>query len=151
MWLALATLATADYEAPQIWAVDGVSLAFSRTQLESSLGPAVSSRPLKASWGGERWEYTYRNGLKAAFVDQDRGRHPSLLVGRHFTSRGLPMIALGQTRAQVEARLGGAPTFSTAEHMVYEDPARRALLSLYFEDGRLREVVLSRFRIDSSR
>ena len=85
MALFLIWLAVAVYEAPQIWTVEGVSLAHSRAQIEQVLGLPVASRPLKASYGGETWEYTYRNGLKAAFVDRDRGRHPRLLVGRRWS------------------------------------------------------------------
>ena len=61
------------------------------------------------------------------------------------------MLALGQTRAQVEQGLDATADFSTPDHLVYHDVARQAYLSLYFEDGRLREVVLSRMRIDSQR
>lgn len=138
------------YEAPQIWAVDEVSLAYSRALIEERLGPSVSNRPLKASWGGEHWEYTYRNGLRAAFVDRDPGRHPRLLAGQHFTSRGQDMIRLGSSRCQID-QIFGHPQFRSDVHYVYYDDARLAYLSLYFGEGGLQEVVLSRFRIDSAR
>lgn len=138
------------YEAPQIWAVDGVSLAYSRLQIEQKLGPSRWERPLKASWGGERWEYTYRSGLKAAFVDQERGRHPRLLVGKHFTSRGCDMVKMHASKAQV-AKIFGSPNFQTDEHYVYFDADRLAFLTLHFGESGLDEVVLSRFRIDSAR
>ena len=142
LWLAFAT-----YEAPQIWAVDGVSLAYSRQQIDQALGPAVESRPLKVSYGGETWEYTWRNGLKGAFVDRDPGRHPRLLVGRRFTSRGRSMFAPGQNRAQVQQGLGGPANWETAAHLIYFDEGRQAYLSVYFVDDRSVEIVLSRFKL----
>lgn len=145
LWLAFAT-----YEAPQIWAVDGVSLVFSRQQIEQVLGAPVASRPLKASYSGETWEYTWRNGLKGAFVDRDPGRHPRLLVGKHFTSRGRPMIHLGQTKAQVQEGLDGPANWDSATYLTYFDEGRQAYLSIYFESGRYREIVLSRFRLKDS-
>lgn len=141
LWLALATT----FEVPQIWAVDGLSLAYSRAQLEEVLGPPVSSRPLKASYSGERWECTYRNGLKAAFVDEDRGRHPRLLVGRRFTSRGQRM---GETRRELEASFGAPPLWDTGHSLGWHDEDRQVYVRFWFTEGRLTEVILSRFRLE---
>lgn len=142
LWLAFAT-----YEAPQIWAVDRIPLSYSRQQIDKVLGPAVANRPLKASYSGETWEYTWRNGLKGAFVDRDPGRHPRLLVGKSFTSRGMPMIELGQNREQVQQGLDGRANWETASYLIYFDEGRQAYLSLYFVEDRYTEVVLSRFKL----
>ncbi|MBT9587811.1 hypothetical protein IV102_31035 [bacterium] len=151
LWFCVMAMAWAQaYEAPQIWAVDGVSLAYNRLQIEQKVGPSRWDRPLKASWGGERWEYTYGSGLKAAFVDQDPGRHPRLLVGKHFTSRGRDMVTMHASKAQV-AEIFGLPNFQTDEHYVYYDGDRLAYLTLHFGESGLDEVVLSRFRMDSAK
>lgn len=151
--LLLSTLATAqgpELEAPQIWTLQGVSLSFQRAEIERRLGQPMSDRPLKASWGGERWEYSYRGGLRAAFVDQDRGRHPRLLVGTDWRSRGQVMVKAGCPQEKVRELLG-APQFENDDSWVYWDESRKAYLTLFFEGGKVQEFCLSRFRIDSSR
>ena len=143
--LSLSSLA---YEAPQIWAVDGASLAFSRTQIEAQLGPARGDRPLKRSFAGETWEYTYANGLKVDFRDRDRGRHAMALVGRRFTSRGRLMCQAGVRREQFIELMGEAPLAQDEDQVVYYDQARLAYLTVYFIEGKAAEFVLSRFRVD---
>ncbi|MBX3167338.1 MAG: hypothetical protein KF760_07995 [Candidatus Eremiobacteraeota bacterium] len=136
------------YEAPQIWVLDGASLAYSRAQIEQVLGPPRADRPLKMTIGGETWEYTYANGLKADFRDQDRGRHAMVLVGRQVTSRGLPLCQAGIGRAHFIEVMGGPPLAQNDGQVVYYDEGRQAYLTGYFVDGKAREFVLSRFRID---
>jgi len=136
------------YEAPQIWSLDGASLAYSRAQIEKLLGPPRADRPLKMTIGGETWEYTFANGLKVDFRDQDRGRHAMVLVGRRFTSRGQLMCKAGIARARFVEVMGAAPLAQDEDQVVYFDDARQAYLTGYFVDGKAQEFVLSRFRVD---
>ncbi|MFN8610928.1 MAG: hypothetical protein U0931_25525 [Vulcanimicrobiota bacterium] len=147
LWLGLVALARA-YEAPQIWMVDGASLAYSRAQIEEKLGRSTWDRPLKATIGGETWEYTYANGLKVDFRDRDRGRHALLLVGKRVTSRGLPLLRAGLTRARLIEAMGAPPLAEDGDQVVYYDADRLAYLTAYFENDRAQEFVLSRFRVD---
>jgi hypothetical protein len=136
------------YEAPQIWALDGVSLACSRAEIEAILGKSRWDRPLKASIGGETWEYTFGNGLKADFRDQDGGRHPLILVGRRLTSRGIVLCKAGITRHQFLEKMGAPPLAEDDDQIVYYDEARLVHVTAYFKNGKAQEFVLSRFRID---
>jgi len=136
------------YEAPQIWALDGVSLAYSRYQMEATIGKSRWDRPLKATIGGETWEYNFSNGLKADFRDQDRGRHPLILVGKRFTSRGILLCKTGLTRPQFIEKMGAPPLVEDDDQVVYYDQARLVYVTAYFVNGKAQEFVLSRFRID---
>lgn len=147
-WLLWGLLSWGVYEAPQIWDVDGASLAYSRAQIEAKLGAARGDRPLKRSFAGETWEYTYGNGLKVDFRDRDRGRHAMALVGRRFSSRGRLMCRTGVTRARFIEMMGEAPLAQDEDQVVYYDDARQAYLTGYFIDGKAAEFVLSRFRVD---
>ena len=135
-------------EAPQIWALDGVSLAYSRAQIEATLGKSRWDRPLKATIGGETWEYNFGNGLKADFRDQDRGRHPLILVGKSFSSRGILLCKNGVTRPQFIETMGAPPLAEDDDQVVYRDDARLIYVTAYFQNGRAQEFVLSRFRIN---
>lgn len=147
LWLGLVAAAWG-YEAPQIWAVDGASVAYTRADIEEKLGRSSWDRPLKATIGGETWEYTYRNGLKVDFRDRDRGRHALLLVGSRFTSRGVLMFSAGVSRQRFIQEMGAEPLAQDEDQVVYYDEARLVYLTAYFEKDRAREFVLSRFRID---
>lgn len=147
LWFALLGLARG-YEAPQIWTVDGASLSYSRAQIEKRLGRSHSDRPLKASYGGETWEYTYANGLKVDFRDRDRGRHALLLVGQRVLSRGLPLTQVGVTRAGFVEAMGAPPLAEDEDQVVYFDEDRQAYLTGYFVKDKAQEFVLSRFRVD---
>lgn len=136
------------YEAPQIWGLDGVSLAFSRAEIEARLGAARDNRPLKRSFAGETWEYTFANGLKVDFRDRDRGRHAMALVGRRFSSRGVLMCQVGITRAGFIQVMGADPLAQDEDQVVYYDDARLAYLTAHFVEGKAVEFVLSRFRVD---
>jgi len=141
---------TLSYEAPQIWALDGVSLAYSRTQMEAAIGQSRWDRPLKATIGGETWEYNFANGLKADFRDQDRGRHPLILVGKRFTSRGILICKSGVTRPQFIKTMGAPPLAEDDDQVVYYDDGRLAYITAYFQNGKAQEFVLSRFRVDKA-
>lgn len=147
LWFWLWGMASA-YEAPQIWVLDGASLAYSRAQIEEVLGPPRGDRPLKMTIAGETWEYTYANGLKADFRDRDRGRHAMVLVGRKVTSRGLPLCQAGIGRARFIEIMGAAPLAQDENWVVYYDDGRQAYLTGFFPEGKAREFVISRFRID---
>lgn len=146
--LALLWTVAGAYEAPQIWMLDGASLAYSRAQIEQALGPPRADRPLKMTIGGETWEYTFGNGLKVDFRDQDRGRHAMVLVGRRFTSRGVLVCQEGIARARFIELMGAAPLAQDDDQVVYYDDGRLAYLTGYFVDGKAQEFVLSRFRVD---
>ncbi|MBS2038330.1 hypothetical protein JST97_25325 [bacterium] len=147
LFLGLAGLAWG-YEAPQIWTLDGASLAYSRAQVEQRLGHSSWDRPLKVSLGGETWEYTYPNGLKVDFRDRDRGRHALILVGKCVLSRGLPLARAGMTRASFVEAMGAPPLAQDEDQVVYYDESRLAYLTGYFVQDRAQEFVLSRFRVD---
>jgi hypothetical protein len=147
LWVGLVALARA-YEAPQIWTVDGASVAYTRADIEQKLGRPTWDRPLKASLDGETWEYTYGNGLKVDFRDRDPGRHALLLVGRHFSSRGLLMFSAGVGRERFIQGMGAPPLAQDDDQVVYYDEDRLVYLTAYFAKDRAREFVLSRFRID---
>ena len=136
------------YEAPQIWALDGVSLAYSRAEMEAILGKSRWDRPLKASLGGETWEYTFGNGLKADFRDQEPGRHPLILVGKRFFSRSSLLCKAGLTRPQFIEKMDAPPLAEDDDQVVYYDEARLVYVTAYFTNGKAQEFVLSRFRID---
>ena len=144
----LLTLSAWAYEAPQIWGLDGVSLAYTRAEIEARLGSARASRPLKRSFAGETWEYSFSNGLKVDFRDRHRGRHAMALVGRRFTSRGVLMCQVGITRAGFIKVMGAEPLAQDEDQVVYFDDGRLAYVTAYFVDGKAAEFVLSRFRVD---
>ena len=132
------------YEAPQIWALEGVSLAFTRAQIEVRWG-----RPLKVRWEGEHWEFSYGGCRVAHFSDQHPGRHALLLVGKTWTSRGQVMLGRGAGRGEAMKALG-SPQFDVEPHWVYRDEDRKAFFTLHFDDqGQVDQFVVSRFRIDS--
>ncbi|MBN9417641.1 hypothetical protein ABS71_13010 [bacterium SCN 62-11] len=147
-WLLILLLTAYTFEAPQIWTLDGASLSDSRLQIEERLGRSRADRPLKRSFAGETWEYRYANGLKVDFRDRDRGRHAMCLVGRKFFSRGRLMCQAGVTRARFVEVMGAAPLAEDDDQVVYFDDGRHAYLTGYFVEGKAREFVLSRFRVD---
>lgn len=147
-WLIVLLLTAYTFEAPQIWTLDGASLSDSRLQLEQRLGSPLQDRPLKRSFAGETWEYTYGNGLKADFRDRDRGRHVMCLVGRRFFSRGRLLCQTGMDRARFIEVMGAPPLAQDDDQVVYFDDGRHAYLTGYFQKGKASEFVLSRFRVD---
>jgi hypothetical protein len=138
LWLGLSAPLWA-WEAPQIWRLNGGSLADSRSDLEQRLGRHLESRPLKASFLGETWEYRYAGGLIAAFSDRQESRHPRLLVGQTLSSRGERLLQKGMSEAEVERFMLGK-----AQAGLYRDEDRQAYLSVRFRQGKLSEMVLAR-------
>lgn len=147
-WILALLLTAYTFEAPQIWVLDGASLSFTRAQVERQLGPARADRPLKRSFAGETWEYTFTNGLKVDFRDRHPGRHAMCLVGRKFYSRGRLLCQKGVGRERFIEVMGAPPLAQDPDHVVYFDDGRHAYLTGTFVDGRAEEFVLSRFRID---
>ncbi len=108
--------AWADYEAPQIWTLNGVSLTYSRAAIESK-----DRGDLVVTYGGAL---------------------PTRLRGSHFASRGIA-VPLGCSRAQVRSTLGD-PSEETPSVWLYRDPSRNALLAIAFWHDRASSFTVSR-------
>ncbi len=129
-------------EAPAILTMNGVSLMVTRAELEAVVGAPVSSRPLKASFFGEFYEYTYPGGLIVGMPDRKSGSHPTMLLGTKLASRGIA-IPVGLTLEQLQAQLG-EPTEKDDWRWVYRDPDRQTQLLAFFEQGKVTRYAVTR-------
>ncbi len=129
-------------EAPAISTMNGVSLMFTRLELEAVVGAPVQSRPLKASLFGEFYEYTYEGGLIVGMPDRNPGSHPTMLLGTKLASRG-QAIPVGLTAAELEAQLG-EPTEREDWRWAYRDPDRQTQLLAFFEEGKVTRYAVTR-------
>ena len=113
---ALLLPALADYEAPQIWTVNGVSLTYSRASIESR----------------------DRSDLVVTY----EGAVPRRLRGSHFASRGQE-VPRGATSAEVRSMLG-PPSEESPATWLYRDPDRHAILAIAFWHDRVSGFTVSR-------
>jgi len=131
-------------EAPAILTMNGVSLMFSRVELEAVVGAPVQSRPLKASLIGEFYEYTYKCGLIIGMPDRKPTSRPTMLLGTKLASRG-QAIPIGLTPDQLETELG-EPSEQEDWRWAYHDPDRQTQLLAFFEEGRVTRYAVTRLK-----
>lgn len=124
--------------------MNGLSLMVTRAELEAVVGPPVQSRPLKASYFGEFYEYTYRGGLVVGMPDREPTSHPTMLLGTRLAVRG-QAIPIGLTPAELEAELG-EPTEKEDWRWAYRDPDRQTQLLAFFEEGKVTRYAVTRLQ-----
>lgn len=127
------------FEVPQIWTLDGVSLSWTRAELEQRLGPPESHRWLPRS----QIELRFSGGLRASFSGPGQELRPWRLVGQRLRSRGEPLLWVGQKPQQVLEAMGAPPDGKRSGSWSWSDGDRRVRLEVRL-DSRCRSLCLQR-------
>ncbi len=131
-------------EEPAILTMNGVSLMYSRSELEAVVGPPMHSRPHKAALYGDFYAYTYKGGLIVGMPDRKPTSRPTMLLGTKLASRG-QTIPIGLTPDQLKTELG-EPSEQEDWRWAYHDPDRQTKLLAFFDEGRVTRYAVTRLK-----